>query len=606
MKKKEKTGAEQVRWDLADLYRGPEDPALANDRAAVMEKAEDFEKTYRNRVAGLTSAAFVAALERYSEILEIMGRIGSYAYLNWTTNTEDPALGKAVQESTELSSELSQKTIFFTIEWLDMDEDAARKLMNSSELAGYRHYLETSRLDKPHVLEEKEEKILSAKAVTGSRAWVRFFDETLGASRFKIGDEELTESQILSRMSDPDREVRRQAAQVFTEGLSRMRHPLTYVFNTLLADKHTNDRLRKYPHWLRARNLSNEISDESVASLVDAVTARYPLVHRFYRLKKQLLGVDEMMEYDRYAPILKSHEKIAWEDARQMVLDAYTGFHPDMGSIASRFFEEKWIDAAVMPGKRGGAYSASTIPSAHPYVFMNYEGRIRDVQTLAHELGHGVHQFLSRKQGILQSGTPLTTAETASVFGEMLVFRKLLENLESPEEKMALLVGKIDDTIATVFRQISMNRFEDRIHRARREEGELTSDRFSELWMETQTPVYGDSVTLTDNYRLWWSYIPHFIHTPGYVYAYAFGELLVLALYQEYLNSENGFNDAYMAMLEKGGSDWPSNLMAGLGVDITDETFWNRGLDAIDSLIGEAEVLMPELERTKEGQRKYP
>ncbi len=600
MKKNKKTGAEEVCWDLSDLYKNPNDPAIEADRKKVLELAASFEASYRKRVTELSPAEFAEALDRYSEIVEIMSRLSSFAYLNWTINTEDPALGKAVQETTEHSSELSQKIIFFTIEWLDLDEDSARKLIHSKELSFYSHYLETSRLDKPHMLEEKEEKILSAKSVTGARAWVRFFDETLGASRFQFNGEELTESQILSKMSDPDRDVRREASMVFTEGLVRMKHPLTYVFNTLLADKHTNDRLRKYPHWLKPRNLANEISDESVQALVDAVTGQYLLVHRFYRLKKQLLGVDEMLEYDRYAPVLKNREKILWGDAKDMVLDAYSEFHPEMGAVAERFFREKWIDAAIKPGKRGGAYSASTIPSVHPYVFMNYDGKIRDVQTLAHELGHGVHQYLSRKQGILQSGTPLTTAETASVFGEMLVFRKLLGNLNNPEEKMALLIGKIDDSIATVFRQVSMNRFEDRIHRARREEGELTTDRFSELWMETQTPVYGDSVTLSENYRLWWSYIPHFIHTPGYVYAYAFGELLVLALYQEFLNSGNEFNEAYMKMLEKGSSDWPANIMVELGVDINDETFWNRGLQAIEELIDEAEALLPEVALPKQ------
>lgn len=600
-KDKQATGAENIRWDLSDLYGGPDDPVLDGDKKSVVEKADDFEKEYRGRVARLSAAEFASALEKYSKILEIMGRIGSYAYLSWTTNTEDPAYGKAVQESTELSSRVSQKTIFFTVEWLDIGEEKARDLIRSSKLSAYRHFLETSRHDKPHILEEKEEKILSAKSVTGSRAWIRFFDETLGASRFRMDGEELTESQILSRMSDPDRDIRRRASEIFTDGLAGMKHPLTYVFNTLLADKQTNDRLRTYPHWLRSRNLANEISDESVHALVDSVTASYHMVHRFYRLKKQLLGIDEMKDYDRYAPVLKSREKIPWEDARNMILDAYTGFHPEMGSVATRFFEEQWIDAAVAPGKRGGAYSASTVPSVHPYVFMNYDGKIRDVQTLAHELGHGVHQYLSRKQGVLQAGTPLTTAETASVFGEMLVFRKLLGSLQKPEEKLALLVGKIDDSIATVFRQISMNRFEDRIHHARKEEGELTTDRFSELWMEAQVPVYGDSVTLTDNYRLWWSYIPHFVHTPGYVYAYAFGELLVLALYQEYLNSGEDFPQAYMDMLGKGGSDWPAALMSELGVDITHESFWMRGLHAIDSLIGEAEALMPQISRQRPG-----
>lgn len=599
MANKEIIGAETVRWDLSDLYNGLDDPRYQQDRDRALALAEKFSTNWRGRIAGLTPAEFSKALGQYSEIIEIMSRLGSFAYLSWTTNTEDPELGKAVQETNELSSELSQKLVFFTLEWLDLDEETAQKWIDSEELSSYKHYLETSRLDKPFILEEKEEKILSAKSVTGSKAWVRFFDETLGASRFTLDGEVLTESEILSKMHDPDREMRRKASEVFTEGLSGMKHPLTFVFNTLLADKHTNDRLRKYPHWLKARNLSNEISDESVSSLIEAVTSRYPLVQRFYKLKKNLLGLNEMFEYDRYAPVQKNRETISWDKARNIVIDAYSEFHPEMGRIAELFFENNWIDAAVSPGKRGGAYSASTVPSVHPYVFMNYEGRVRDVQTLAHELGHGVHQYLSRKQGILQSGTPLTTAETASVFGEMLVFQKLLGTLKRPEEKMALLISKIDDSIATVFRQISMNRFEDRIHHARRQEGELSSERLSELWMETQKPVYGNSVTLTPNYRLWWSYIPHFVHTPGYVYAYAFGELLVLALYQEYQNSENGFNEKYMDMLEMGGSEWPDRMTAQLGVDIQNRSFWDRGLLAIESMVAEAESLFESIESTR-------
>lgn len=599
MTQKNITGAENIRWDLSDLYKGLHDPAYEKDRENVLKLADEFSETYRGRISSLNSKSFAQALDHYSEIVEMMTRLGSFAYLSWTINTEDAALGKAVQETNELSSELSQKIVFFTLEWLDIDDETAQKIIDSPDLAGYKHYLETSRLDKSYKLDEKEEKILSAKSVTGSKAWKRFFDETLGASRFTLEGEEYTETEILSKLHDPDRDLRRKASEVFTKGLSGMKHPLTYVFNTLLADKYTNDKLRKYPHWMTSRNLSNEISDENVKILIDSVTGRYSLVHRFYRLKKSLLGLDEMMEYDRYAPVLGSREKISWDDARKIVVEAYRDFHPEMGAIADRFFEERWIDAAIVPGKRGGAYSASTVPSAHPYVFMNYDGQVRDVQTLAHELGHGVHQFVSQKQGILQSGTPLTTAETASVFGEMLVFQKLLASLDNPEEKLALLVGKIDDTMATVFRQVSMNRFEDRIHLARREEGELTSERFSELWMETQKPVYGDSVTLSDNYRLWWSYIPHFIHTPGYVYAYAFGELLVLALYQEYQRSGNGFNEKYMALLEKGGSDWPDRLTSSLGVDINDKEFWNRGLNAIEALIEEAEALLPEVQKLR-------
>ncbi|MEX0680170.1 MAG: M3 family oligoendopeptidase [Balneolales bacterium] len=589
------TGAEGVRWDLSDLYSGNGISDIRADQEKVLIMADDFSETYRENVAKLSAAGFKEALDLYSEMVEILGRIGSFTYLMWTANTEDSTLGKMLQESNELSSEWSQRTVFFTLEWLDMDEEAARQLIESDELSGYKHYLEITRLNKPHTLDEKEEKILSAKAVTGSRAWSRFFDETFGAVRFIYKGEELTESQILSKMHDPDREVRREASEVFTGELVKLKRPLTFVFNTLLADKYTNDKFRKYPHWLSSRNLSNEISDETVQSLIDAVTGNYSLVHRFYRLKKKLLGLDEMKEYDRYAPILKNRKRISWGEARTIVLEAYLEFHPTMGNIANRFFDEKWIDAAVVPGKRGGAYSASTVPSVHPYVFMNYDGQIRDVQTLAHELGHGIHQYLSRKQGVLQSGTPLTTAETASVFGELLVFKKLLTSLDSPEEKLALLIGKIDDTIATVFRQISMNRFEDHIHRARREEGELSSERFSELWLETQKPVYGDSVTLGDNYRYWWSYIPHFIHTPGYVYAYAFGELLVWALYEEYRNSGDGFNERYLTMLEQGGAEWPHRLIAELGVNINDTKFWNRGLQAIEAMIEEAESILQEL-----------
>ncbi|MEQ9511493.1 MAG: M3 family oligoendopeptidase, partial [Balneola sp.] len=344
---------------------------------------------------------------------------------------------------------------------------------------------------------------------------------------------------------------------------------------------------------------ANETDDETVEALVEAVTSNYDLVQRYYKLKTDLLGLDEMKDYDRYAPIIQNEETISWDEAKEMVLDAYTKFHPEMGEITKKFFEKNWIDAAIKPGKRGGAYSASTVPSVHPYVFMNFDGKIRDVQTLAHELGHGVHQYLSRQQGPLQTGTPLTTAETASVFGEMLVFQKLLKEIKDPKEKLALITGKIDDTIATVFRQISMNRFEDAIHTARREEGELTTERFSELWMEQQEKLYGDSVTLTNEYGIWWSYIPHFLHTPGYVYAYAFGELLVMALYQEFTERPDGFADKYMELLSAGGSEWPHELVAKMGLDITDPNFWNKGLTSLEMMIEEAEALNEQISKNK-------
>ncbi len=593
MQQKKKTGAENIRWDLSDLYKGMDDPQYEEDKRTVIREADAFAGSYRGKVASLSPDTFREALDRYADIMERTGKLASYAYLNWTTDTAKPRFGKELQESNERSSEVSAKVVFFLLEWLDFDEEKAKTWIRSNELAFYRHFLETSRLDKPHTLEEKEEKIMSSKSVTGAQAWVRYFDEVLGASRFSLDGEMLTEAEILSKLHDPDREVRRKASGSFTRGLKEMKHALTYVFNTLLADKYTNDRIRNYPHWLRSRNLANEITDESVDALVSSVTNRYDLVHRYYRLKRTLLGLDEMLDYDRYAPLEKSRKLIRWDEAKALVINAYEKFHPEMASVSRRFFDEKWIDAAIVPGKRGGAYSAGTVPSVHPYIFMNYDGQLRDVQTLAHELGHGIHQYLSRGQGMLQMNTPLTTAETASVFGEMLVFQELLADLDNPADKMALLVGKIDDTMATVFRQISMNRFENLIHRARREEGELTTDRFSELWIQTQHALYGDAVTLTEQYHLWWSYIPHFVHTPGYVYAYAFGELLVMALYEEYVSSDDGFNDKYLAMLEKGGSDWPHRLTASLGLDINDKQFWNRGMSAIEKLVSKAENLLP-------------
>lgn len=589
------TGAEHIHWDLSDLYKSADDPALKADVQRLKNITGEFSQSYKNKLSKLNASELREALQKYEEIQDMMARIGSYAYLNWTTNTEDPALGKLVQETNELGSELSQQLVFFDIEWLALPEDHAQKLIQDEALSGYRHYLKTSRDFKPYILSEEQEQLLSAKSVTGKQAWTRFFDETLGAARFKLDGKELTEQEILSKLHQPDRELRKRSAAALTEGFQNLNRSLTFIFNTLLADKATNDKLRGYKSWISSRNLSNEIKDETVEHLVSAVTDAYPLAQRYYKLKARLLGLDQLQDYDRYAPLLKNESTIAWEQAQETVLQAYGRFHPEMGEIAGKFFEHSWIDAAIRPGKRGGAYSASTADSVHPYVFMNYDGSVRDVQTLAHELGHGVHQYVSRIQGPLQSGTPLTTAETASVFGEMLVFQDLLAGLESKEERLALLLGKIDDSMATVFRQISMNRFEDAMHTARRSEGELTSDRLGELWMQTQRDLYGDSVHLNDHYALWWSYIPHFLHTPGYVYAYAFGELLVLSLYEKYRQQPDGFADSYMEILRAGGSESPETLTSRMGVDINQRSFWQEGIGLIEQLVAQAETLAGEL-----------
>ena len=530
-------------------------------------------------------------MQRLETLHERLGRIYSYAYLNWCTKTQDPSRGALLQKVRESCSQIEQKVLFFDLEWTQVEEKRAQRLLKSKKLTRYHHYLELLRLRKNHLLSEPEEKILSEKTVTGRDAWIRLFDETLGAARFSMDRRKLTSEELLVKLYQPDRTARRRAALAFTEGLQARLRELTYILNTLLADKSSDDRLRTYPNWLSSRNLSNQISDSAVQALIDAVTARYDLVARYYHLKRRLLGLRELQDYDRYAPLQKAETLYTWNRAKSIVLKSYKSFHPVLESIAADFFKKRWIDAPVNPGKVGGAFSHPTIPSAHPYILMNYSGTLRDIQTLAHELGHGVHQCLARKQGLLQARSPLTMAETASVFGEMLTFARLMKAERRPQVRLAMIMSKIDDTLATVFRQIAMNRFEDRIHTARRNKGELSSTDFSELWMETQAAMFQGSVTLGDHYSIWWSYIPHFLHTPGYVYAYAFGELLVLALYQLYQQEGAPFAEKYLALLEAGGSDWPSRLLEKLGVDLDDDRFWQRGLSTIESLIDQAETL---------------
>ncbi|MDT7856669.1 M3 family oligoendopeptidase [Rubrivirga sp. S365] len=583
------TGAEDVRWTLDDLYASAAD--LDADLATAEAEAADLAGRLRGRVGELGAAELAGALAELADVHDRAGRAYTYAYLAWSTDTEDPARGALLQRVREAYTRVGQELVFFDVEWAAVEPDRARTLLESPELAPYRHYLELKTEAREHVLSEPEEKILAEKAVTGWSAWNRFFDETLGAARFRVRGESLPLQQATVKLYDADRSLRRDAAKAVTEGLVTLERPLTYVFNTVLADTASSDRLRHYPSWIASRNEANEIDGASVDALVEAVTGRYALVERFYALKRRLLGLDRLYDYDRYAPTGEADRFVTWDEAREQVTAAYAGFDAEMGGVVERFFDGRWIDAPPAPGKRGGAFSHGAVPSAHPYILMNYTGTLRDVQTLAHELGHGVHQYLARDQGVFHADTPLTTAETASVFGEMLTFQRMLETTPSPSDRLALLVGKIDDTMATVFRQVTMNRFEDRIHTHRRERGELTPDDFAGHWMATQEAMYGNAVTLTEGYRHWWSYIPHFVHTPGYVYAYAFGELLVLALYARYQAEGPGFARKYRDLLAAGGSDWPHVLVGRLGIDLRDPGFWDQGLDAVEALVAEAERL---------------
>jgi oligoendopeptidase F len=473
---------------------------------------------------------------------------------------------------------------------MQLEEVQAGELSDSTELALFRHYLQNLRKYKPHTLSEPEEKILAEKGPIGS-SWGTLFDKVL--SRLRFGEGQKSESEVLSELYHPDREVRKKAAADLTDGLNSIDHILTHIFNTILLDKAIEDRLRKYPHWLRARNLSNEADDEMVSALIKAVSTRYDLVSRYYQLKRKILGYDQLFDYDRYAPIPSESERaIPWDEAKETVLAAFNAFSPQMGSIAQEFFDRNWIHAPVLPGKRSGAFSHPVIPSVHPYILLNYTGKRRDVMTLAHELGHGIHQYLAREQGLFNGDTPLTTAESDSVFGEMLVFRHLLGQIESPTERVVLLCGKLEDIFATVFRQVSMNRFEEAVHTRRREHGELDTDTLCTLWMDTQKTMFGNSVTLMDHYRIWWSYIPHFVHSPGYVYAYAFGELLVLALYRQYLERGSSFIPLYLDLLRSGGKVSPGELLRPFGIDLADPDFWIRGLKVLEELLMEAEAAM--------------
>ena len=582
------TGAENIFWDLTHLY--PSESDVQKDLEAVLHAAQQFHASWSGRIAHLDASELKQVLHEFEHLQERSGRAMTYAYLFWATATNDPARGALLQQVRERSTQIGKNLLFFDLEWMQVQSDQAQALMEHKELAGYRHFLECERLLKDYTLSEPEEKILAETQVTGRAAWIRYFTETLSRMRFSLRGEDLSQEDILTKLHDHDRELRKEAAESFTAGLITKEHTLTYIFNTLLADKFSADRMRGFPHWLKSRNLSNEIADETAHALIEAVVSRYDLVSRFYELKSKILKLNPLYDYDRYAPVGQSDTYYSWEHARNITLTSYREFHPLLADVAERFFTENWIHAPVQEGKQNGAFSHGAVPSVHPYILLNYTGRARDVQTLAHELGHGVHQFLSREQGYLQASTPLTTAETASVFGEMLTFQRLLSDESDPQNTLALLVSKIDDTMATVFRQVTMNRFEDAIHTARREQGELSSDTLADLWVSTQSAMFGKSVTLTEQYRRWWSYIPHFLHTPGYVYAYAFGELLVLALYARYLEDPDTFPDQYIQLMRAGGSDWPHVLVGRLGVDLQDPSFWQQGLSAIEALINRAEA----------------
>jgi oligoendopeptidase F len=579
--------ATEVRWVLDPLLEGSTVDSLLDEADALADELAGA----RGTIASLDAGGLASLMHRSAELEELLGRVGNYVMLRFSEDTADPERGAQLMVVQERSTAMATKLVFFELEWAGLDDDRVEQLLADPVLDFCAHHLRNLRRYRDHLLSEPEERLLTEKSVSGASAWVRLFDELTSAIAVELpaelvgqpGEATLTVGLEagLSLLQHPDREVRSTAAAAVTAALEPGLRTRAYVYNTLLLDKSVDDRLRHYPSWVSSRNLSNEASDASVQALVDAVVARYDIAQRWYATKAQVLGVERIADFDRMASVASDESTVGWSAARGMVLDAYASFSPELADVARRFFEESWIDAPTVEGKRPGAFCAYTVPSHHPYVLLNWTGRNRDVLTLAHELGHGLHAYLAREQGVFHQSTPLTLAETASVFGEAVTNNALLERIDDPAQRFALLASTLEDSIATVFRQVAMNRFEDAVHSARRDEGELSVDRFGEIWSETQTAMLGDSVEITDGYRTWWSYIPHFIGSPGYVYAYAYGQLLALSVYARYRERGAEFVPSYLELLRAGGSLPPEELGRTVDCDLADPGFWDAGLDIV-------------------------
>ncbi len=578
------------RWSLADLYAGPDDPRIESDLAWVETQSREMERRWRGRVASLAGAELGEAAAAYDAIADRRAKIHAYASLRHAADLADPETGRLLQNATERLTDAAKHTLFLTLELNRMEEGALARALEDPAARRYAPWVRDTRVFRDHQLSDELENFeLDRSATDGS--WSRLFDETLAGMRFRVGAKTLTISGILDRLSDPRRAMRRRAARALADGLAARKSLFALVLNTLAKDKEISDRWRKYPSPLAYRNLANQVEDEVVTALVDSVRESFPrLAHRYYRLKARMLGLRSLEYWDRNAPLPKVPVRVyGWGEAEAIVLDAFRAFSPPMADVARRFFRERWIDAAPAPGKDSGAFSHPTAPSVHPHILMNFHGRARDVMTLAHELGHGVHQVLAAPQGALMADAPLTLAETASVFGEMLVFQAMLRAETNPARRRVLLAGKIEDMLNTVVRQVAFHEFERRFHDARRS-GELTPESIGEIWLDVQRESLGPAFRFAPEYRWYWAYIPHFVHSPFYVYAYAFGDCLVNALYSVYRGGHPGFEGKYLDMLAAGGTLRHRELLAPFGLDAGDPAFWRRGLDVVAGLIDELEA----------------
>ncbi|HBU98079.1 M3 family oligoendopeptidase [Thalassospira lucentensis] len=580
-------------WDLTDLYNDPKDPAIRRDLDDAKSRSQAFQKSYQGKLNDLTGDELMTAIAEYEAVSEICGKIGSYAQLLYAGDSSDAAIGQFYQSVQEEMTGISSLTLFFGLEINRIDDASLdAKYAQSEELRRYRPFLDENRAFRPHQLSDEVEQVLHERRVAGSAAWVRLFDQTMAELRFPINGEELTMSDVANMLSSTKVDERKAAAKSIGDVLGKNIKLLAHVTNTLAKDKEIDDRLRKFATPVSSRNLANQVEDEVVDALNTAVKDSHAdLSHRYYRLKAKWFGVDQLDYWDRNAPLPDDDDRqIDWDTARSTVLKAYGEFSPELAEVGQKFFDNPWIDVPPRAGKSSGAFAHPTVPSAHPYLLLNYHGKTRDVMTLAHELGHGVHQVLAGEQGYFLSDTPLTLAETASVFGEMLTFQSMLRAETDPKMKRIMLAGKVEDMLNTVVRQIAFFEFEKRVHEKRRE-GELTVDEICDIWIAVQHESLGDAIRYEDEYKYYWSYIPHFIHSPFYVYAYAFGDCLVNSLYDVYENAEDGFQQKYLDMLKAGGTKRHKELLAPFGLDASDPAFWQRGLNMIKRMIDELEEL---------------
>ncbi len=579
-------------WNLADLYTGPDAPEITRDLEAAASRSKTFRKAYEGKLAGLSGTSFLATIDEYEAIQELLGKVMSYAQLLYAGNMADAKIARFQQEISERANDISVETLFFTLEINKIEDEVLAKKLEHAPLRRYLPWLDATRAFRPHQLSDEVERLLHEKYITGRAAWNRLFDETVAEMRFDIDGQSLTSNDALNLLTDRDAKKRQSAAAGIAKGFKANQRLFALVTNTLAKDKEIEDKWRDFARPVSSRNLANQVEDNVVDALVDAVKQSYPhLSHRYYKLKAKWMGQASLEYWDRNAPLPRDDDRlIAWPEAKNMVLTAYHAFSPELARIGRDFFDKNWIDAPATPGKAPGAFAHPTVPSAHPYLLLNYHGRTRDVMTLAHELGHGVHQVLAGPQGALLSDTPLTLAETASIFGEMLTFQALLKSETDPDKRRLLLAGKVEDMLNTVVRQVAMHEFERRLH-DQRKQGELLPEQISAIWLETQREALGEGIRLPEDsdYGIYWAYIPHFIHVPFYVYAYAFGDCLVNSLYAVYQNADAGFAAKYLDMLKAGGTKRHKELLAPFGLDASDPAFWAKGLGVIEGFIDQLE-----------------